>query len=101
MWAEPDLTLGFMKKQFQRDVARPYKQLGALVQLWGELVPGELAEHTRLEAVRRGVLQVVVDSSARLYQLDRELRGGLARKLIRDPRGGGVHRIKLRLGVVG
>ena len=94
---EPDLSLGFLKKQFHRDVARPHKQLAELVELWQQLMPADLARHARLESLSRGVLRVSVDSSARLYELDRLLRGGLERELIRSHAGPAFRRIRLSL----
>lgn len=94
---EPDLSLAFLKKQFQQEVARPYKQLGALSQLWMKLLPRELLDHTRLEGLSRGVLRVAVDSSSHLYELDRLLRSGLSDQLIQQHRGAAFKRIQLRL----
>lgn len=93
---EQDLSLDFLKQQFQRDVAKPYKQLGAVAVIWQQLVPAELAAHTRLEGLSRGVLRVTVDSSAHLYELDRLLRAGLERDIIRKHAGAALRKIKLR-----
>ncbi|MEX0654511.1 MAG: DUF721 domain-containing protein [Phycisphaeraceae bacterium] len=94
---DPDLSLGFLQKQFQRDVARPHKQLAQLVELWAQLVPADLAQHTRLESLSRGVLRVAVDSSSHLYELDHLLRAGLERDLVRQHTGPAFRRIKLQL----
>lgn len=96
-----DLSLGFMKAQFQRDVARPFKQLEGLAELWRELVPGELLEHTRLESLSRGVLRVMVADASRMYELDRLLRESLTRELTVQYRGRGgkpLRRVKLSIG---
>lgn len=89
------MSLGFLAKQFKREVARPHKQLADLVDLWAQMVPPELVGHTRLLGLARGVLRVAVDSSARLYELDRLLRGGLERELITRHKGAALHRVKL------
>jgi len=94
---EPDLSLGFLRDKFKREVQRPMKQIGELAVLWDQLVPGDIASHTRLESLSRGVLRVAVDSSARLYQLDRLLRGGLRKQLISQHKGPAVRRIQLRV----
>lgn len=91
----PDLSLGFLKKQFKRDVERPYKQLGDLIALWQQLVPAELAEHTRLDSLTRGVLHISVDAPVHLYELDQLLRSGLERALITQHKGPAFRRIKL------
>ena len=96
--SEPDLSMRFVKQQFEREVARPHKQLGRFVELWQELVPTELAQHTRLEGFSRGTLRVAVDSSPHLYELNRMLRAGLERELIRrQPGGTPLRRVKLRV----
>ncbi len=98
---EQDLSLGFLRQQFQSQVERPYKQLGSVSQLWRELVPAELADHCRLESFQRGVLRVVVDSSPALYALDRLLRGGVERELVCRHKGRpGLRRVQLRVGAV-
>lgn len=99
-WRNPkprDLTLRFMPEQFKRQVARPHKQLAMLVELWSELVPDALLSHTRLAGLARGVLHVEVDSSARLYELDRLLRSGLQQQIITRHRGPAMRKIQLRV----
>ncbi len=97
---ERDVTLGFLKDTFKREVEKPFKQLEGLSELWTELVPAELAAHTRLEALSRGVLRVVVDSAGRHYELDRLLRGGLQRELTQRHKGAALRQVKVRVGVV-
>ncbi|MEM7625912.1 MAG: DciA family protein [Planctomycetota bacterium] len=96
-----DLSLGFLTDQFKREVARPFKQLGDLVELWAELLPKDVADGTRLESLQRGVLSVAVDSSARLYEVDRRLREGLETQLITRHKGGAFRRVKLRVDATG
>lgn len=98
---ERDVSMAFLADQFKREVARPFKQLGDLVELWNELLPGEVAAGTRLEALARGVLSVAVDSSARLYEVDRRLREGLERELITRHKGAAFRRVKLRVDASG
>ena len=97
VWAERDLSLGFLPGQFQREVARPFKQLAPLAELWQQLVPADLARHARLERLKGGVLHVAVDSSAHLYELDRLMRQGLERELVRAAKGAPLRRVKLSL----
>lgn len=97
---EPDRSMKFLKDLFKREVEKPYKQLGDLIEVWGELLPDELVQHSRLESLSRGVLNVVVDSSTRLYELDRLLREGGEKALIKRHRGPAFRRIKLRVGVI-
>lgn len=96
--AAPDLSLAFVKEQFQREVARPHRQLGQFVDLWAELIPEPLLRHTRLEGFARGVLRVAVDSSAHRYELDHLLRAGLERELMRrQPAGATLRRVRLHV----
>ena len=82
----------------KNQIEKPYKQLATVIEAWQKLVPVELEGHTRLEGLSRGVLKVVVDSSPRLYQLDRLLRGGLEQSLITANRGPAFRKIQLRVG---
>lgn len=93
--------MGFLAEQFKRDIARPFKQLGDLAQLWNELVPASVASGTRLEALQRGVLRVAVDSSARLYDLDRRLREGLEHELVTRHKGSAFRKVKLHIDATG
>ena len=97
VWKERDLSLSFLPGQFQREVARPFKQLAGLAEWWQRLVPEELARHARLERLKGGVLHVAVDSSAHLYELDRLMRQGLERELVRAATGSPVRRVRLSL----
>jgi len=92
-----DESLAFITDQFQREVARPFKQLSTIAGVWGELVPAELAQSARLESLQRGTLTVSVTTSAVLYELDRRLRDGLERELIVRHKGAAFRRVKLRL----
>lgn len=95
---DPDLSLQFMREQFKREVQKPFEQLGNLSAIWSELMPGELAEHTKLLSLNRGVLRVNVDSSGRLYELDRLLRGGMFDALVTRHKGKAIKRVELRVG---
>lgn len=94
---EPDLSLGFLKKRFRQEIEKPHRQLAALVELWAQLVPETLHPHCRLESLSRGVLRVVVSSSAWHYELDRHLREGLREQLILRHRGPAFNRIQVRV----
>lgn len=98
---DPDLSLGFIERQFKVQIERPYKQLQSLVELWIELLPPDMVEHTRLDSLARSVLTVSVDSSARLYELDRLLRSGLEQQLIKGHKGPAFRRVKLIVGRIG
>ena len=65
------------------DAERTRKRLGSFVELWETVLPDDLATHTRVTAIRGGVVQVTVDSSATAYELDRCLREGLEEQMRR------------------
>ncbi len=94
---DPDLSLGFLRNQFKREVQKPFEQLGDLSAIWMELIPQELAAHTQLESLNRGVLHVSVDSSGRLYELDRLLRSGVFDQLITQHKGKALRRVDLKI----
>jgi hypothetical protein len=83
---------------FKREVEKPHKQLGAMVDLWEAMLPPDITRHTRLESLAKGTLRVVIDSSARLYELDRMLREGLQDRIITAFKGPAFRRIQLRVG---
>lgn len=96
VWPQRDLSLGFLTQQFKQQVQRPYRQLAGVSEVWQQLVPAALLTHTRLEGLSRGTLTVIVDSSARLYELDGLLRQGLQTRLIEACRGASLRRVRLR-----
>jgi len=92
-----DLSLGYLEGFFEKQVARPARQLGDLGELWRRLVPPQLAEQTRLEALSRGVLKVAARTAGAHYELDRLLRGGLQRRLVESHRGPAFRRVQVRV----
>ncbi|WP_432800107.1 DciA family protein [Poriferisphaera sp. WC338] len=92
-----DFSMDFMRADFKRDVEKPYKQLAAMVEVWEEIVPRELAVHTKLESLNRGVLKVVVESSSWLYELDQKLRSGMQTELVKGYRGKAFRKVQLRV----
>jgi len=98
---ERDLSLGFLADQFKREIARPFKQLGDLAELWNELLPADVTCGTRLESLQRGVLSVAVGSSSRMYDLDRRLREGLEHELVTRHQGTAFRKVKLRVDASG
>lgn len=86
--------LRFVRDQFKREVEKPFKQLADIVPIWERTVPDRLRLRTKLESLRRGVLTVHVQDSGTLYELDRELRGGIEDQL-REQHPGTLRRVKL------
>ena len=71
--------------------------LEQLQQAWRSALPSSLAEHTHLEALRRGVLSVHVDSASHWQELDMHVRGGLAARLQGACPRYRISRIRLKL----
>jgi hypothetical protein len=93
----PDLSLGFLNEQFKRDVAKPFKQLGDLAELWRRLVPAQLVERSRLVGLSRGTLHVEVDNPAAHFEIDRLLRGGLQKQLIQGHKGPAIRKVSVKV----
>jgi hypothetical protein len=89
--AEP-LTL-LMK----RKLAKRVRQLAKLAEIWDEVVPATVREHTALESFQRGSLTVIVDSAAHRFQLQTLLNGGLLAE-IRARFSGALNKVCLRPG---
>lgn len=94
-----DLSIRSLIENTADSAKRSHRKLGALIDLWEQLVPHELAEHTTLTALRGGTLHVTVDSSAAAYELDRALRGGLEQQ-IRGQYRGTLLRVRVKVGTV-
>lgn len=86
--AQPMATL------MKHTLAKRVRRLSALAEVWDEVIPAEIAEHTALESFNRGVLTVMVDSAPHRFQLQTLLSGGL-QKEIRQRFGGPLNRVRL------
>lgn len=93
---EPDLSIGSLVAEHARYAQRTRAQLGQMIDLWFQLVPAELRNHSAICALKRGVLTVDVDSASVRYELDRRLREGLADQLRQHFRGT-LRQVKIRL----
>ena len=67
----------------QHKLAKRMRQFGKLTEIWDEVVPGSIREHTALEGFRNGCLTVAVDTAAHRFQLRNLLDGGLKREIQR------------------
>ena len=82
----------------QKNARQSHRKLGELIDLWNELLPDDLARASTLRGIRGGLLQVEVESSAMLYEIDRRLREGLL-KMLRSRYHGTLVQVKIRLGL--
>ena len=70
-------TLAFLIKPLDKRV----RQLGRLAEVWDEIIPANIADHTALESFRSGTLTVIVDSAPHRFGLRQLLDGGLLAEL--------------------
>lgn len=82
-----DLELASTIERLQAQLESAHRKLGNVIDAWNRLVPDPIAAHSRITALRGGILQVSVDSAAISYELDRLLREGLLDGLRREYRG--------------
>lgn len=94
-----DLTIRSLIEGTAASAKRSHRQLGAIIDLWEQLVPRQLADHATIAGLRGGTLHVTVDSSAIAYDLDRLLRGGLEQQ-IREQYRGTLLRVRVKVGMV-
>ena len=83
-------------ESIQTSARQSHRKLGELIELWHELLPDDLAKASTLRGIRSGLLQVEVESSAKLYEIDRRLREGILQEL-RSRYHGTLVRVKIRL----
>jgi len=81
----------------KRTLAKRVRRLARLAEVWDEVVPEPIREHTALESFHRGVLTVLVDSAAHRFQLKMLLSGGLLAD-IRTRFSGALDKVRLQPG---
>ena len=86
-----------LAKFMRYTLSQRVKQLGRLAEVWQEVMPAEIAQHTALEKFHRGNLTVLVDSASHLFTLQTLLDGGL-RAEIQRRFNGPLNRIRLVQG---
>jgi predicted nucleic acid-binding Zn ribbon protein len=72
-----------LSRLMKNELGKRVKLLSRLAEIWDEIIPGTIREHTALDNLQRGVLTVIVDSAAHRYQLQTLLSGGLMREIQR------------------
>jgi predicted nucleic acid-binding Zn ribbon protein len=98
-WRDHDVALGPLVESLAARARRTERKLGAFIDLWEQMVSGELAGRTRVTAIRGGVVHVAADSASTVYELDRMLRGGLEQEIRRRYQAT-LTRIKVTVGRV-
>lgn len=90
-------SIGDGVASIDRKARQLHRRVGEFVDAWHTLLPDELNEHTCVTGIRGGVVDVVVESSAISFEIDRRIREGLLDELRAACRGT-IVRIKLRIG---
>src|SRR5437660_1774408 len=83
---------------FKSSVQKRQTKLSRIAEAWANLVPPILDTHCALEALHRGTLTVLVDSSSHLYELRQLLLAGLQQQLLLACKSAGLRKITLRPG---
>ena len=68
-------------------LAKRFKQLSRLAEIWDEIIPPHIQEHTALEGFHQGVLTVRVDNASQRFYLQTLLTGGLRQEIQRRFQG--------------
>lgn len=76
--------IGAMFQAQAKQLRRLERSLAGIGGAWTELCPPALLERTCIVSLRRGVLTIGVSDSAVLYEVDRLLRTGAQRQLVRS-----------------
>ena len=96
IWGRPLKTA--LDRFMRREVYPRHRKTGRLGRAWEELLPAELVEHSCLDGLRNGQLQVLVDSAAHLYELNLLVKQGLLNELRQECPSVAISRIKLTRG---
>lgn len=83
---------------FKRDVQKRQDRLGRIAEVWAQLIPEVLLDHTCLEGFSGGTLKVLVDSSSHLYELKTVLLSGLQKQILLACKTTGLRKITPKLG---
>lgn len=75
-------------------LAKKVRQLSNLAEVWDEVIPAGIRDHTALDSMNKGVLTVMVDSAAHRFLLQTLLNNGLT-KAIQARFSGALGKVKL------
>jgi hypothetical protein len=83
-----------VSRLMKKTLSKRVRQLGQIAEVWDDLIPPNLRDHTALDTFVRGTLTVMVDSASHRYQLQNQIRSGL-QKSIQARCSATIQRIKL------
>jgi predicted nucleic acid-binding Zn ribbon protein len=58
-----------LSKLMDRRIKPRHKRFGPVIELWQQLLPTELSEHSRVDGILGGQLKVLVDSPSHMHEL--------------------------------
>lgn len=100
VYPERATTLGGVIGELAGALREVEKKIGSIGGVWAEVCPPELQAKTMVEGISRGVATIRVRDSATRFELDRLLRAGMERQLVkRCPTT--LRKVKLIIGEVG
>lgn len=97
--APRETALGPSIEALTARLRREASRIGGVSEAWEAVCPPELADRTAVEGVHRGVLVVRAADAATRYALDRALRGGGERELVRRSPAA-IRRVQVRIAPV-
>lgn len=96
----PDDALAPAFQRAAKDLRRLQRGLAGVAEAWEAICPPDLLGRTAIRSIRRGVLTIGVADATACYELDRLLKGGGERELIRRcPMG--VRKVRLASDAIG
>lgn len=81
----------------EKTLKKRVRQLSSLAEVWDEVIPESIRDHTALESFKSGVLTVIVDSAPHRFQLKTLLSAGLLKE-IRDRFSAPLETVRLTPG---
>lgn len=75
-------------------LAKKVRQLGQLAEVWDEIIPQNIRDHTAMDSFQKGSLTVMVDSASHRFLLQTLLNNGL-QKEIQSRFSGAINKIRL------
>lgn len=83
VFRERTAPVGPLAAALGADLLRLEKKIGGVAGAWAATCPMELVARTTVEGLSRGVLNIRADDSGTRYELDRWLRSGGERELVK------------------
>lgn len=66
-----------------RTLERERRRAAGVADVWNALCPPDLVNRTAIRSLRRGLLTIAVEDAPTRFELDRALRAGLEREIVR------------------